>query len=257
MGENKEIEEELVIINHQIDKLNKERSQILSFLSETDVFNKYKKFSDDLVNLKTDIANLENQRQKFQKLQALRKDIRNTSTQKEILEELIEDDCQKQNSNTESIFYSIRIFFNEIIEEVVGRKALLNVSLNKKSHFEFSAEILDEYGNSTSADEGTSYQKLLCIGFDMAIARVYAHKKFPHFLFHDGVFESLDNRKKENLLQVIRRYTEFFNIQHIVTLIDSDLPASKNLKDVFRESEVILCLHDENINGQLFKMNSW
>ena len=257
MDESKEIEEELKNINPKIDKLNIERRQVLSFLTETDIFNKYRKFSDELVNLKADITHLENQKQEIQRLQNLRKDIRVFIGQKEDLETLIEENYQKNTLDKNSIFSLIRIFFNEIIEEVIGRKALLNVALNNEYHLIFSVEVLDEIGVVTSADQGTSYQKLLCIAFDMAVARVYAAQKFPHFIFHDGVFESLDDRKKENLLHVIRRYTENFDIQQIITLIDSDLPVSKNYKNIFNESEIILCLHDENIRGQLFKMKSW
>src|ERR1017187_4336192 len=90
-------------------------------------------------------------------------------------------------------------------------------------HLEFKAEILDESGNTTSADRGHTYRKLLCIAFDMALLRAHLDQKFPRFVYHDGVFESLDDRKKENLLTVIRNYAEL-GIQSIITLIDSDLP---------------------------------
>lgn len=133
----------------------------------------------------------------------------------------------------------------------------MNVALNREGHLEFKDEILDESGNTTSADSGTTYKKLLCTAFDLAVLRAYLDKKFPHFVFHDGVFESLDNRKKENLLNVIRRYSDL-GIQVIITLIDSDLPPkSDRNKEVFGEQEIILTLHDENEQGRLFKMASW
>ena len=51
----------------------------------------------------------------------------------------------------------------------------------------------------------------------MALLRAHLDQKFPRFVYHDGVFESLDHRNKENLLTVIRAYTEL-GIQSIVTL---------------------------------------
>ena len=78
--------------------------------------------------------------------------------------------------------------------EVIGRQALLIIEPNKEGHLEFKAEILDEAGNTTSADEGTTYKKLLCIAFDMAILRAHISDRFPHFVFHDGVFESLEKK---------------------------------------------------------------
>jgi uncharacterized protein YydD (DUF2326 family) len=70
------------------------------------------------------------------------------------------------------------------------------------------------------------------------------------------VFESLDDRKKENLLTVIRRYTAL-GIQSIITLIDSDLPKRTTAEPVFAPDEIVLLLHDEGIRGRLFKAKAW
>ena len=115
---------------------------------------------------------------------------------------------------------------------------------------------MDESGNATSADLGHTYRKLLCIAFDMAVLRAHLDDKFPRFVYHDGVFESLDDRKKENLLAVIRRYAAI-GIQPVITLIDSDLPArSPDDEPVFSTEEVVLLLHDENEQGRLFKIRA-
>ena len=123
-------------------------------------------------------------------------------------------------------------------------------------NLEFKAEILDESGNATSADHGHTYRKLLCIAFDLAVLRAHLDEKFPRFVYHDGVFESLDDRKKENLLSVIRRYAEF-GLQPIITLIDSDLPTRTDSVPVFIDNEIILTLNDENEQGRLFKTRTW
>jgi len=252
-----DIDAELKRINSEINELGKRRSASLSFLSGTDVFNKYKQVSDDLVTLKADIISLERQREFLQRLQELRKEIRTLTEEKDQLQTQIEDDCEQQHTDRTSLFSTMRLYFSEIVEEVIDRKALLSVPINKEGHLEFKAEILDESGNTTSADKGFTYQKLLCIAFDMAIIRAHIEDRFPRFIFHDGVFESLDDRKKENLLAVIRRYSEF-GIQHIITLIDSDLPMHTSADfSVFDEAEIALRLHDENESGRLFKMKGW
>ena len=70
-------------------------------------------------------------------------------------------------------------------------------------------------------------------------------------------FESLDPRKKQNLLAEIRKYTEM-GIQSIITLIDSDSPEpSKDEDRAFLTEEIVLTLHDENIEGRLFRMKAW
>ncbi len=91
----------------------------------------------------------------------------------------------------------------------------------------------------------------------MAVLRAPLDDKFPRFAYHDGVFESLDDRKKENLLSVIRRYAEL-GLQPIITLIDSDLPTRADADGpVFSADEVVVTLHDEGEHGRLFKMRAW
>ena len=247
---------ELKRVNAKANRLGKKRSDMLSFLSDTNVVSKYKIFSDELVVLKADISSLERQREHLHRLQELRTEIRKLKEALGHLQIQIEENVESQNSDKDSLFSTIRVYFNEIVEEVVDRKALLSVSPNSKGHLEYKAELLDQSGNSTSADHGYSYRKLLCIAFDVAILIAHIDVKFPFFVFHDGVFESLDDRKKENLLQVIRKYADL-GLQPIITMIDSDMPPVDAKSQLFSDDEIILTLHDEGAKGRLFKLNSW
>jgi uncharacterized protein YydD (DUF2326 family) len=252
-----EIESEVKTLTSELNRLSRERAERLAVLTDSDVFMKYRQVSEEMVVLRADITSLERQRTSLRRLQELRTEIRQLTEEKGSLQSQIEADVEKQNADQSSLFSTIRIFFNEIVEEVMDRKALLSVAPNNKGNLEFKAEILDDSGNLTSADLGFTYRKLLCVAFDMAVLRARLDDRFPRFVYHDGVFESLDDRKKENLLTVIRRYTEI-GIQQVITLIDSDLPHRKaNEPVVFDESEVVLLLHDEDEQGQLFKMPSW
>ncbi|WP_232314919.1 DUF2326 domain-containing protein [Oceanibaculum pacificum] len=254
--ERSEIEAELKTINSELNALGKRRSEMLSFLSATDSFAKYKRLSGELVTLRADIETLERQREFIHRLQQLRTEIRTLSEEKIHLQSEIEADVEARSADKDSLFSSIRLYFNEIVEEVIGRKALLSVGVNQQGHLEFGAELLDEAGNATSADRGHTYKKLLCIAFDLAVLRAHLEDQFPRFAYHDGVFESLDDRKKENLLAVIRRYTAL-GIQSIITLIDSDMPKISTTDPLFTSDEIILLLHDEGESGRLFKMRSW
>lgn len=255
--EKSEIEAKLRSINTRLNELGKRRSKSLSFLSDTEVFSKYKILSRELVSLRADIETLERQKAHLHKLQELRTEIRSLSEECSHLQSKIENNVESQNSDQASIFSQIRLYFSEIVDTVISRKALLSVSSNREGHLQFKAEILDESGNATSADLGHTYRKLLCIAFDLAVLRVHKSEKFPHFAFHDGVFESLDNRKKENLLAILRDYVEL-GIQSVITLIDSDLPTrSPKELPVFDSTEIVLQLHDEGESGRLFKLKTW
>ena len=254
--ERAEIDVELKSVNTELTALGKRRSETLRALSDTDAFLRYKRMTAETVTLRADITSLERQRGHLRRLQALRHDIRTLGAEHGALQELIEQDVEAQNREPTSRFSQIRLFFNEIIEEVLDRKALLNVFPNTRGHLEFRAEILDEGGNATSADMGFTYRKLLCVAFDLAVLRVHLNDRFPRFAYHDGVLESLDDRKKELLLTVLRAYADR-GLQSIITLIDSDLPKRAEGDAVFEDAEIIVRLHDEGEQGRLFRMASW
>jgi uncharacterized protein YydD (DUF2326 family) len=254
--ERAELESELKIANSELNTLGKRRSEMLAFLSSTDSFAKYKRFSGEMVTLRADIESLERQREFVHRLQQLRTDIRTLAEEKTHLQSAIEADVEAKNADRESLFSKIRLFFNEVVEDVIDQKALLSVVVNQYGHLDFRAELLDDAGVATSADRGFSYKKLLCIAFDLAVLRAHLADAFPRFAFHDGVFESLDDRKKENLLGVIRQYAAL-GLQLIITLIDSDLPPRADDEPVFSPSEIVVLLHDEGDSGRLFKMKSW
>ncbi len=254
--ERTEIDRELKSVNAELNGLGKRRSEMLAFLSSTDSFAKYKHISGELVTLRADIQTLERQREFVHRLQQLRTDIRSLAEEKTHLQSQIEEDVEARSGDNNSLFSKIRLFFNEIVEDVIDRKGLLSVSVNQQGHLEFRAELLDDAGNATSADRGYSYKKLLCVAFDLAVLRAHLDHAFPRFAYHDGIFESLDPRKKANLLAVLREYTAL-GIQSVITLIDSDIPPRTDNDPVFSPSEIVLLLHDEDASGRLFKMRPW
>lgn len=257
LEERKELEVDVVRLSAELNDLGQRRSDALAFLSGTDVFAKYRKVSDELVTLRADIASLERQRGFLHRLQELRAEIRSLDDECNALQTQIEADVERQNADRSSRFSAIRLYFSAFVESVIAHKALLSVSPNKGGHLDFRAEILDSAGNATSADLGHTYRKLLCIAFDLAVLRAHLDEKFPRFVFHDGVLESLDDRKKLNLIAALREYSDL-GIQSIITLIDSDLPPRVDeQKLLFNDAEIVLTLHDEGEEGRLFKLHAW
>lgn len=161
------------------------------------------------------------------------------------------------SSDASSTLSRIRLFFNDIIKAVIQKTVTLDIFLNKEGHLEFEAQLRDKKNVPSSAAEGTTYKKLMCVAFDMALLKANLGKKYPQFVYHDGIFETLDDRKKFELLKVIREYTNL-GIQSIITTIDSDLP-DKSLfsEQLFTKEEVVLLLHDESDSGKIFKMPAW
>lgn len=257
LDELQEVDDTLKSIEADLTRLDGERQQALVFLADEDSLAKYKHASDELVTLRADIVALERQRESLRRLQVLRKSIRVLEDEALQLRAAVEEDVEGQNADHSSLFSEIRVLFGGIVKNVIDRTAVLSVSPNKKGHLDFGAEIRGETGRPSSADAGNTYRKLLCIALDLAILRARINGRCSRFVFHDGVFESLDDRKKERLLVVMREYADA-GVQQIITLIDSDLPSrGAGMQPVFSDDEIVLRLHDEGNAGRLFRMPGW
>lgn len=251
-----DINAEVRSISQQLNGLNRQRAEALSFLRESNFFQKYRDLSEEMIKLRADVIVLDGQRSSLQRLQQLRETVRETQDELSHLDTLLERNVEITNADPENVLSRIRRLFNQLVERVIDRKALLTVSLNNENHPVFDAQILDDDETPTSAVQGHTYKKLLCIAFDLAIIAAHEDEGFPRFVYHDGVFESLDDRKKLRLVEDMRRYAEN-GIQQIITLIDSEEPKLPDGIDLFDETEVIVRLHDQGQDGRLFRMPSW
>jgi len=247
----------IAAISENLRALNVERSQSLAFLRESDGVAKFRQLSSQLATLRGELGTLESKRIAAGRLTELRRRYRTLTEEFNELQTAAEQEIARMASDRGGLFGTLRRYFDEIVHEVVGQNAILAISVNSKGGLDFRAEFVNDAGVATSGDEGTTYKKLLCIAFDLAILRAYGDVKFPRFVYHDGALESLETRKKENLLSVFREYVGY-GVQPIITVLGSDLPAALDqATSTVSGSEVIATLHDEGQDGRLFKMEQW
>ena len=244
---------EKVIINQKelLENLNAERVSKLALIRERDSFKKYKKMQAELVKYKTDLQELKNSMKKFEDLK--NKMVNLDSVRKKLNEKASELRDEVESGN--KTLTHIRSFFRELVEDVLNTGALLYIELNSKDNVEFSAHYTrdDDPKSATSESEGTSYHKFLCIFFDLAVLRYHRNSGFYRFVYHDGILEGLDNRKKLSLIETLRRYTKKYNVQHIFTVIESDLPYYEgNKRFNFYNEEIVRQLTDQGDQGRLF-----
>ena len=134
---------------------------------------------------------------------------------------------------------------------------LLSTRLNNEGNIEFEAHIVTDEKNGliTSQGKGTSYKKFLCAAFDLAVLKIYHNKSFYRFVYHDGMLEGLDDRKKNKFLALVKQFCTDYGLQYILTVIQSDLPRDTDDKSIpFKTEEVIRELNDEGDSGRLFNM---
>jgi len=154
-------------------------------------------------------------------------------------------------------YRSVRQDFAANVRAILSVPAVLSTSVNRHGNLEFNTSVIEgeTIRRETSESEGTSYKKVLCASFDLALLMSWAKNDFYRFVYHDGIFEGLDNRKKVALLEQVRDNCSKYDLQYILTVIDSDLPRDdSDNKLLFSQDEVILELHDGGKDGRLFSM---
>ncbi|WP_296206832.1 DUF2326 domain-containing protein [Psychrobacter sp. UBA3480] len=248
-----ENQQELASTQEELKALNEERAKQLQFLQENELIGKFKESNNRIAKVQAHIINLTHQKQKIEKILELQKQQRTLRLLLDDIEDKMQNNVAEVNNSKDNTFSKIRLYFNEIISKVLNKRGEINVYLNKEGNFEFQAEYQDNSGVNTSESKGNTYQRLLCIAFDLAVTRAYFGRNFPTFIYIDGVFDSLDNRKKDLLLEVLREYSDI-GIQIIATTINSQV---QELTAPLTEDEIVLVLHDDGQTGRLFNMQTW
>lgn len=245
--------DQLVTIRAKLASLNDERKKSLAFLRSEDVFEKYRTLSGEVAKTAAEIEVLRRQHNTFLNIQEKRRELREAKARYAELQGEAEAALRAASADRSSLLSNIREYFSAIIKDVLGRDAILSVTLNGEGNLDFKTDFVDGNEMSTSEADGTSYKKLLCVAFDLAIVRAHLDGAFPRFVFHDGVFELLDPRPKHNLLNTIRAHADR-GIQSIITVMDFDLPETA---DALQSDDVVLRLHDDGAQGRLFHFDSW
>ena len=204
-----------------------------------------------------EVALLKRQHNTLSGIQDKQSELRQARAKYVELQGVAVQELRKVSQDRTSLLSRVRAFFSSQMKEVLGRDAILAVTLNGEGNLEFRTEFVDGNEAATSEADGTSFKKLLCVAFDLAIVRAHLEGEFPRFVFHDGIFELLDPRPKMNLLRSVRSYADL-GIQSIITVMDFDLPAADGYSDrVLAEGDIILRLHDDGDKGRLFHFEGW
>lgn len=248
-----ELEEDLSRIIEEKSSLNLKRQEALESLQCEDTFDKFKKLQKKINKDNLHIEEIKRQIELMLLIEKMQKDIDDlTSKKKKITEEI------KQQIDRGSEHYkTIRLSFNEICKKVFNTQAVIHIEINNNDNLDFKIDTKNSIGNDTSGSKGYSYKKMLCAALDLSVLRAYYNENFYHFAYHDGIFESLDPRKRKMLLEVIEQYCDQYEIQHIITVLDSYWPLDKGNKYLFYEENIVKILHDNGDDGRLFKIPEW
>jgi uncharacterized protein YydD (DUF2326 family) len=251
-----DLEKQLTALKADADRLNQERVRYLEILRNADTFKKFKALQKEFSQQQAHLSYLEQQRERLGKVLQISKALNTLELERK---RVIQDTKTAIEEGSETC-NTIAKEFHGLVKAVLNLKGSFYPTLNTNGNIDFKiqVELLDQEGQATSQAEGTSYKKLLCALFDIAMLRTYATKPFYHFVYHDGIFEGLDTRKRQMLLEVLRETASKFHVQYILSVIDGDLPRDENDQKIpFSADEIVLELHDGGVQGRLFKMKEF
>lgn len=236
-------------LNKSIKEIESQKSDLLSLLTEKDSYFKFKEYQKKTIGIEVEIERIKDKLKAIDSTLILENDIKD---KREIINDKI---AELKKSLTERKHSNINKVFNSIIKEILDTNALISLKLNNQGNVEFNADYQNKTDLlKTSESQGTTYKKLLCVAFDLSLLVNYSDKSFYKFVYHDGVLEGLDDRIKIRYINLIKEFCEEYDLQYIVTLIDSDLP--KDMPDLIEDNDICLRLNDKDNSGKLF-LNSF
>ena len=255
---NKYLEEKVIQLSIQLKSVrqnlqqyDEKRNRILSVLQDKDSFRKFKSYQIDLTKVEGEISRLDEKLKSIDKIGIL-----NEATTKinQHLEQLIKEINAQVVSNDNKIYPDIRRIFHNIFKYIFNVPAIIFIRQNAQGNVEFKVEVTKENEvDITAAGKGNTYQKMLCISFDLAVLVAYHKNSFYRFVYHDGALEGLDNRKKITFIKIVRDYCVKYNLQYIFTAIEDDIP--DDILKSFEPKEICLSLNDSGEKGKLFEFS--
>lgn len=229
-----------------------QRQQYRSILDTTDALEKYKALQKTLSKQRADVVYMEAQYEKLEIVSNLELEISALKRQRGEIIDGINLQVKKGSKASDKIAEH----FSDYCKRVLDHDGLFYVKQNNVGNVEFMVELKEPITSKPSRQsEGKSYKQLICALFDLSILKTYQNSEFYHFVYHDGILEGLDDRKKRLFLGVVREAISEGNIQYILSVIDSDVPRDANGARLdFTDEEIVLRLHDDGNAGRLFKM---
>ena len=242
-----------VSIESRLGQLNARRRAALEILGQRETLEKFKEYQRDLLGEEEALRTLREKLAEADRAGQIRAEIRRL---KEELADLAERNREMVRRSSD-LYRLIRQQFGAIAQALISHAAVLFTDVNDHGNLEFKTKVMDlEHGaTETEEGEGTSYKELLCASFDLALLTAHAEEDFYRFVYHDGVFEGLDNRRKVTLLDTVQAACNEHRLQYILTVIDTDLPRNdEDQKLLFSEDQIVRELHDGGDSGRLFRM---
>ena len=254
-------------LKQQLRDLEKERADLAArkvevdetgaryyeILQERDTFKKFKSLQKEQAVQRAELESRLMQIRQLQALQIAEHNYRAKQAERTALVEQIDS----QVSQGTPIHEKISSEFSRMVRRVLSLTGRVFLEMNKSGNIDprHTADPPKTDAGASSQSEGTTYKRLLCILFDLAVLKAYADQPFFQFVYHDGVLETMDDRKKFALLKLLKEFAAETGVQYIFSVIQSEMPMQEDGHRLeFTGNEIIRELSDVGTKGRLFQM---
>jgi uncharacterized protein YydD (DUF2326 family) len=248
----RELETQRDQLSNEAQSLNQERVRLMALLGEGDTFKKFKGLQKVHAGYQGELQFLTAQRESLERVLEISKQIRDLARERDAAASQLRDTVQEPTKRTRAI----QVEFNDLVRRVLDLTGEFYLTINQNGNVEFNIDtkLPGSRTEISSQSEGTSYRKVLCALFDLSILRTYAKESFYHFVYHDGILEGLDFRKRRLVLEVLRETSSQSGVQCIISAISDDLPRTEtDAKIPFPPAEIVVELNDSGTSGRLFR----
>lgn len=236
--------------------LDERRAQCYEILREHDTFRKFKSLQKEQATQRAEVAQKLMQIRRLEDLLLAEQSHRAKQQERAKLIEEIEAEVA---AGTE-VQKRINIEFARMVHKVLNLSGSVYLRTNQYGNLEpeHTADPSNIGAGQSSQSEGATYRRLLCILFDMAVLKAYARNHFFRFVYHDGILETMDDRKKIEMLQLLREFAAETGVQCIFSVIESEMPIGQDGKRMeLSPSQIVRELSDDSSRGRLFRMASF
>ena len=243
----KEKIDRLELVEKELMENNERRKQLLKGLKQTDTFDKYNSYRDDLIVVEREIERYKTEINSIDNVKNIQDEIRKLKNKLNMESEKL----SVQIAESTEIYKSIRKDFHDYVQEILGHEAIMSLDINSNGNIDFKVSFINMENEETAQANGHTYKKILCACFDLAVVKNYMSKSFYRFIYHDGCLESLDPRKQIKYLSLVRRISRQYNVQYILTCLSSELPQAEEYQ--VKDQEIAVKLSDDiDDTGRLF-----
>jgi len=229
---------------------DKKRQEYKTILDSSDTLEKFKSLQKELAEQRARLTYLDKQYERLSVINDLLININRLKRERGEVSDSIRVQLAKDSVPRQKIAEN----FNNYCKHVLDHEGLFYLSQNGAGNVEFGIELKERIGSKISRQsEGKSYKQIICALFDLALLKAYENQSFYRFVYHDGILEGLDDRKKALFLDIVKDVVGSGNIQYMLSVIDSDIPRDVNGQRIeFSSEEIILQLHDGGDDGRTF-----